>query len=149
MYATILVPLDGSRRAEAIMPHAKTLATCFGAKVIILQVVEPAYIPSDPASYLPELESELNEHRKREAENYLQSWKQRLSSQEIEAEVKVEMGPIVETIIKVSQEENVDLIAMASHGRSGFSRVIYGSVANGVLQKIDRPIFLVRSIEKE
>jgi nucleotide-binding universal stress UspA family protein len=149
MYATILVPLDGSRRAEAIMPHAKTLATCFGAKVIILQVVEPAYIPSDPASYLPELESELNEHRKREAENYLLSWKQRLSSQEIEAEVKVEMGPIVETIIKVSQEENVDLIAMASHGRSGFSRVIYGSVANGVLQKIDRPIFLIRSIEKD
>ena len=149
MYATILVPLDGSRRAEAIMPHAKTLATCFGAKVIILQVVEPAYIPSDPASYLPELESELNEHRKREAENYLLSWKQRLSSQEIEAEVKVEIGPIVETIIKVSQEENVDLIAMASHGRSGFSRVIYGSVANGVLQKIDRPIFLIRSIEKD
>ena len=149
MYATILVPLDGSRRAEAIMTHAKTLATCFCAKVIILQVVEPAYIPSDPASYLPELESELNEHRKREAENYLLSWKQRLSSQEIEAEVKVEIGPIVETIIKVSQEENVDLIAMASHGRSGFSRVIYGSVANGVLQKIDRPIFLIRSIEKD
>jgi nucleotide-binding universal stress UspA family protein len=149
MYERILVPLDGSRRAEAIMPHLKTLAHCFGAKVIILQVVEPAYIPSDPASYLPELESELNEHRKREAENYLHSWKQRLGSQEIEAEVKVEMGPVVETIIKVSQDENVDLIAMASHGRSGFSRVIYGSVANGVLQKIDRPILLIRSIEKD
>lgn len=149
MYERILVPLDGSRRAEAIMPHLKTLAHCFGAKAIILQVVEPAYIPSDPASYLPELESELNEHRKREAENYLLSWKQRLGSQEIEAEVKVEMGPVVETIIRVSHDENVDLIAMASHGRSGFSRVIYGSVANGVLQKIDRPIFLIRSIEQE
>jgi len=149
MYERILVPLDGSRRAEAIMPHLKTIAHCFGAKVIILQVVEPAYIPSDPASYLPELESELNEHLKREAEKYLLSWKDRLGSQEIEVEVKVEMGPVVETIIKVSQDEDVDLIAMASHGRSGFSRVIYGSVANGVLQKIDRPIFLIRSIEKD
>lgn len=149
MYARILVPLDGSRRAEAIIPHLKTLAHCFGAKIILLQVVEPAYIPSDPASYLPELESELNEHRKSEAENYLLAWKQRLGSQEIEAEVKIEMGPVVETIIKVSQDENVDLIAMASHGRSGFSRVIYGSVANGVLQKIDRPLFLIRSIEKD
>ena len=149
MYATILVPLDGSQRAEAIMPHLKTLAHCFGARVIILQVVEPAYIPSDPASYLPELESELNEHRKLEAENYLLSWKQRLNSQGIEAEMKVEMGPIVETIIKVARAENVDLIAMASHGRSGLSRVIYGSVANGVLQKVDRPLFLIRSIESD
>lgn len=149
MYKKLLVPLDGSRRAEAILPHVKTLANCFGAKVILLQVVEPAYIPSDPASYLPELESELNEHRKLEAENYLLSWKKSLSSQKIEADVKVVIGPVVDKIIGVAQEESVDLIAMASHGRSGFSRVIYGSVANGVLQKIDRPLFLVRAIEKD
>lgn len=149
MYTKILVPLDGSRRAEAILPHVKTLAHCFGAMVILLQVIEPAYIPSDPASYLPELESELNAHRKLEAEDYLRTWEKRLDNLKINAQVKVEMGPVVEKIIKVAQGEDVDLIAMASHGRSGFSRVIYGSVANGVLQKIDRPLFLVRAIEKD
>jgi nucleotide-binding universal stress UspA family protein len=52
---------------------------------------------------------------------------------------------VVETVISVAQRENADLIAMASHGRSGMSRVFYGSVAAGVLQQIDRPMLLIRS----
>jgi len=51
----------------------------------------------------------------------------------------------VETIISVAQRENADLIAIASHGRSGLSRVFYGSVAAGIMQKIDRPILIIRA----
>ena len=49
------------------------------------------------------------------------------------------------TILDIAVEEEVDLLAMASHGRSGLSRVFYGSVSAGVLQRIDRPLLLVRS----
>ena len=56
-------------------------------------------------------------------------------------------GPIVEEIIKVANHEQVDLIAMVSHGRTGLSRVFYGSIAAGVLHRIDRPLLLVRSLE--
>jgi nucleotide-binding universal stress UspA family protein len=52
---------------------------------------------------------------------------------------------VVEGIIAVAASEEVDLIAMASHGRGGLARVFYGSVAAGVLQRIDRPLLLIRS----
>jgi nucleotide-binding universal stress UspA family protein len=57
----------------------------------------------------------------------------------------VESGNVVETIIRVAAEESADLIAMASHGRGGLSRVFYGSVAAGTLQQVDRPLLLIRS----
>jgi nucleotide-binding universal stress UspA family protein len=52
---------------------------------------------------------------------------------------------VVEAILKAAEQENVDLIAMSSHGRSGLSRVFYGSVAAGLLQRIDRPLLIIRS----
>jgi nucleotide-binding universal stress UspA family protein len=55
-------------------------------------------------------------------------------------------GPIVEEIINIADRENVDLIAMASHGRTGLPRAFYGSVAAGILHRIDRPLLLVRSV---
>ena len=52
---------------------------------------------------------------------------------------------VVKAIIDAAERENADLVAMASHGRSGLSRAFYGSVAAGVLQRIDRPLLLIRS----
>lgn len=57
----------------------------------------------------------------------------------------IAQGPVVETIINVAEKEKADLIAIASHGRTGLSRVFYGSVASGLLHSIDRPLLLVRS----
>ncbi len=56
-------------------------------------------------------------------------------------------GPPVEAIIAMAKEENVDLIALASHGRSGLARVFYGSVAAGILHRADRPLLLIRASE--
>ena len=63
----------------------------------------------------------------------------------IASEAHVVHGPVVETIIKIAERESVDLIAMASHGRTGLQRVFYGSVAAGVLHRADRPLLLIRS----
>ncbi len=145
MYESILVPLDGSGRAEKILPHVVSLAQCYGAKVTFLQVIEltPMLIVDYglPGGILPE----LVEQTKTEAEAYLISWKDKFTEKDIETSVRVEQGPIVESIIKVAEEENADLIAMASHGRTGLSHVFYGSVASGVLHRADRPLLLIRS----
>jgi nucleotide-binding universal stress UspA family protein len=63
----------------------------------------------------------------------------------LHVEVFAEEGPVVRTILDVAQRENVDLIAMASHGRTGLARVYYGSVAAGVLHQVDRPLLLIRA----
>ena len=145
MYKKILVPLDGSTRAEAILPHVEDLASCYDATVVLLQIVEPIVAYSSPYDAYPELSMDHSERRTEEANEYLASWAARLAEKAIETVVRSEHGPVVKTILAVASEEEADLLAMASHGRSGLSRVFYGSVSAGVLQRIDRPLLLVRS----
>lgn len=148
MYKRILVPLDGSSRAEAIIPHVEDLARCYGAKVIFLQVLEPDPIlvgPYDAQALV--MSAEDTEERLSEIDSYLAGWEGEFRAKAIEAKRVVARGPVVGNIINAAERENVDLIAMASHGRSGLSRVFYGSVAAGVLQRVERPILLVRARE--
>ena len=63
----------------------------------------------------------------------------------IEARIRVEHGSVVDAIINAAEREGANLIAMASHGRTGLARAFYGGVAAGVLHRVDRPLLLVRS----
>lgn len=146
MYKTILVPLDGSVRAEAILPHVEDMALRYKARVVFLQVIEPTppiAIGMDMAYVSPETYD--LEKRTREAEAYLTSRQGEFRQKGIETRTTIAHGPVVETIINVAEYSHADLIAMASHGRTGLSRVFYGSVAAGVLHRIDRPLLLIRS----
>jgi len=146
MYKAILVPLDGSKRAEVILPHVEELAQHFEAKVILLEVVEPSTPLTTPQGTLMDIEAVDREAEY--AENYLASLQGELSTRGLSVTRYIEYGPVVETIISVAEREDADLIAMASHGRTGLARVFYGSVAAGVLQRIDRPLLLIRSQEE-
>jgi nucleotide-binding universal stress UspA family protein len=145
MYNTILVPLDGSGRAEAILPHVEDLAHRFQAKVIFMQIVEPVVIVGGPHEFYGQMYKEQMEQNTEAAKSYLTRWQGEFREKGIEAKIRVENGSVVETIISVAKDESADLIAMASHGRSGLANVFYGSVAAGVLHRIDRPLLLVRS----
>ena len=142
MYKTILVPLDGSRRAEAILPHVEQLALHFKAKVILMQVIEPFYLTGEAVAPLSQLELDRWE---KDAQAYLIARQHEFQDKGIMTQVRVSQGPVVEMISHVAEAEDADLIAIASHGRSGLSRVFYGSVAAGVLQRVDRPLLLIRS----
>jgi nucleotide-binding universal stress UspA family protein len=148
MFKTILVPVDGSRRAEAILPHVEDLAQQSQGKLVLLQVVEPpTYITNEPGGMLPVLDDELFRELLHDAETYLARVQGGLRSKGIEAKTRVGVGSVVSQIMKAAQEEQADLIAMASHGRTGLTRVFYGSVAVGVLHVVDRPLLLVRCNE--
>ncbi len=145
MYKVILVPLDGSERAEAILPHVDDLARCYQAKVVFLQVVEPEPLIIGPDVVYPMINQDMMEERTKTAETYLATKQAEFRARGIEVETYVVHGPVVEEIITYADRTKADLIAMASHGRTGLSRVFYGSVAAGVLNKVDRPLFLIRS----
>ena len=145
MYKIILVPLDGSERAETILPHADDLARCYRAKVIFLQVIEPEPLIVGPDVVYPIVNQEMVAERTKAAESYLAKRRAEFEERGIEVETYVAHGPVVEEIINRAERSKVDLIAMASHGRTGLSRVFYGSVAAGILHKVDRPLFLIRS----
>jgi len=145
MYKTILVPLDGSSRAERIIAHVEDMALRYHATVVLLQVVSPIIPVMDPDAFLLELGIDEIKARVKEAESYLEEMQRKLNKKGIDVRTTVEHGSVVEVIIHAAQREHVDLIAMASHGRGGLSRVFYGSVAAGVLQHVDRPLLLIRS----
>jgi nucleotide-binding universal stress UspA family protein len=148
MYKTILVPLDGSKRAESILPHVERLAMHYHATLIFLQVVEPPPLIVGPEGDITLHQQEM-ERWVNKAEDYLAATKGKFQEKGIETRTHVAHGPVVEAIITTAEREGADLIAIASHGRSGLSQVFYGSVAAGVLHRIDRPLLLIRSRGEE
>ena len=145
MYKKILVPLDGSERAEAILPHVKNLALRFKAKVIFFIVIEPRhFIEHDEISYTSTYE-EKRDHQIKETESYLASLLEQFRQEGIKVQTLIGDGPVVKAILDAAKSESADLLAMASHGRSGLSRTFYGSISAGVLQRIDRPLLIIRS----
>jgi nucleotide-binding universal stress UspA family protein len=144
MYEKILVPLDGSRRAEAILPHVQKIARMGQSTVLLMKALQDKMrVGTSPTQ--TQITSGEEEQRKKSAEVYLENLTEELRRMDIKAESKVVYGSPVETIIKVAEEDKADLIAIASHGRSGLGRVFYGSIAAGVLQAVDRPLLVIRS----
>ena len=148
MYHKILVPLDGSKRAEKILPHVEEMAIRYKAKVILLQVVEYKAITTSEGAYITLSDLEFDE-AKQEAETHLKGIQGEFREKNIASRTHVINGPVVEGIISMAAQEGVDLIALASHGRGGLSRVFYGSVAAGLLHRVDRPMLIIRSRKTE
>jgi nucleotide-binding universal stress UspA family protein len=143
MYTQILVPLDGSARAEKILAHVEELALKYGAGVCVIQVVEPIVTVSSADVFVPDTDSLAA--KMEAAQTYLDAVKQRLGQKGVEVRTRVISGSIVEAICQTAEIEKADLIAMASHGRTGAARVFYGSVAAGVLHRVDRPLLIIRA----
>jgi nucleotide-binding universal stress UspA family protein len=141
----ILVPLDGSRLAEAALGPACVWAQRLNAELILLQVVLwPPYVSSDAAKLL-QLDPAAMVAT---AEQYLNEVARRRRAETIQVRCRAVLGRPVPTIItRVAFEEAVDLIAMSTHGRSGLARLVLGSVATGMVQRTDVPLLVVRPRE--
>jgi nucleotide-binding universal stress UspA family protein len=149
MYQTILVPLDGSKRAEAILPQVESLARQHNAKVIFLEVVKPQglYVPPKPGQI--EFDSLDERPRLKKVRRYLEVKQGFFQTKGLKAEIRAEEGPIVATIVNVADREQADLIVMTSQGRTGWSRLFHGSVAADVLDQADQSVLLIQSKDNE
>ena len=147
----ILVPLDGSREAEVVLPHVEALAKQWGAElveVVLLRVCKPPAVSSD---YPPDMPLSWEEHLeqetlkcKLEAGPYLAGVEKRLKQSGLRVSIKVLAGKPAEKISSYGDENDFSLITMVIHGRSGISRWAYGETAETVMLKAFTPIFLVR-----
>ncbi len=149
MYKMILVPLDGSKRAEQILPHVEEIARCMEATIVVMQVLETQLVFSGLEMAEQEAAFEAYKKELSTAEHYVAEIQAKLREKGLHCQARVEHGSVVQSIIRVSRQTDVDLIAMASHGRTGLSRVFYGSVAAGVLHLTDRPILVIRAEGEE
>jgi len=150
MYKKILVPLDGSKLAECVLPHVGGLAACLpGVEVILVSVTERISgfrVMDDYSQPLGErLVPEAVGKEDREARKYLDRIAKTLEGKGIKVLTEVLMGKPAEEIALFATNEGCDLIVMASHGRSGPSRWTHGSVTEKVFRAISAPILVVRA----
>lgn len=147
MYRKILVPLDQSERSEAIFPHVVDLAKIHGSEIILLGVVEPSVELVGAAPHpLPIIVDPQDTNRLvASVEHYLQNKTSELKLKGVKVSNVVKTGRVVETIVSEANESGVDLIAMASHGRTGLAGAIVGSVTMGVLHHTSKPMLVIRS----
>ena len=143
MYRTILIPLDGSSRAEKVLAHVEKLALALDARLILLHVAEHPAVRVGPEGAAPY--HEVARSAEREMATYLAARQGELREKSVAVKVRVEHGPVAERILDAAEREGADLIAMTSHGRTGLARVFYGSVAAAVLHRVDRPLLLIRA----
>lgn len=138
MLERILVPLDGSEVAEAILGQVCRLLRLNDASVILFEAVP---VPVQPGVEYAPLLSDL----KAEAERYISALEGQLAKEGVKSRGVVRVGGEATAILDAAKEEKATMIAMATHGRSGFSRFVFGSVAEKVMRASEVPVLMVRS----
>jgi nucleotide-binding universal stress UspA family protein len=126
--SSVLVPLDGSPFAEAVLPYAENLAERLGLEVVLVQALR-----SD------------EQEAAREASRYLENIAERLGGVGIKARWEIITGDAAQEIAKMAQQTPDTMIALASHSRSGISRWVTGSVAEELLRESGNPVLVISS----
>ncbi len=147
MYQHVMVPLDGSELAECVLPHVEAIGTgCNVARVTLVRVVPPLKLHGGVESSLsPEARHKLEDGGKEIARQYLEEKAQELHDKGLATETAVLFGGIVHELIEFVSAHEVDLIVMATHGRSGVSRLFLGSIADRTLRASPVPVLMVRA----
>jgi len=147
MYTKILVPLDGSDLAEKVLPHAIALAKGSGAEVTLATVVELNLgAAGAKLDAFPQAAAEQKMALRGEAMVYLQKVQRDLKDQGVRTDAVVLDGDVAIQIITYAEQKGFDLIAMATHGRSGIDRFLMGSIAEKVVRSTLKPVLLIRAI---
>lgn len=147
MYQKVLVPLDGSELAECVLPHVESLAKgCQVKSIVFVRVAEPVNLDIREYQNLNDKAWKLieSEHKKN-AQKYLQELVKRLKYPDVKLEIKALVGGVADSIADYASENQVDLIVIATHGRSGIGRWVWGSTADRILRSACVPVLMVRA----
>jgi nucleotide-binding universal stress UspA family protein len=140
MYRHILIPTDGSEPAERGVAHGLALAKSLGAKVSVIFVVEPF---SEMSGRFLEVVARYAELRKEQATSVLDRAANAAKEAGLSCEtIQVENEQPHQAIIAAASDKGCDLIVMSSHGRSGLSELLVGSVTNKVLTQAKTPVLV-------
>ncbi len=143
MYKKILVPLDGSELAECVLPHVESIARGCGTSSVVFIRAVPPYEAEAYSSYV------LDKANVKKINDLAEGYIKKIASQARYDGVKVSgeiiMGSPADIIADYATKNEVDLIVIATHGRSGVSRWVWGSVADRVLRSACVPVLMIRA----
>lgn len=146
MFNKILVCLDGSALSEQILPFAAAQAEHFASEMVLLQVIGLGGAISAPGIEAVPIAVPLDQIPQEEASarEYLEVVAKPLRQKGLNVETMTLIGSPGECVVKYSEENGFDLVALATHGRSGLGRLVFGSVADHIIRKSRRPILLIK-----
>ncbi len=143
-YTKVLVPLDTSDWAERALPHASEIARANNAELVLLHVIQTHTSEYTPQVTLAGMD-ELSDQNTAQVKAYLQGLRNQLKIEGVKAHYAiVESRKPAETICEFASEEDIDLIVMSTHGRTGLARFLFGSIAHKIMQTVRVPVMLVR-----
>ena len=149
MYKKILVPLDGSELAECVLPHVESIAKgCGVGTVMFVRVVEPVQIPlgaEKTFAFSPKVWKQMESESIAAAKNYLSQLMNRVKYDGVNIQSEVLTGGrAADMIAGYATKGEVDLIIISTHGRSGITRWVWGSVADRILHSACVPVLMIR-----
>ncbi len=146
MYEKIMVPLDGSELAECVLPHVEGLIKgCHVSNVVFVRVVEPITAPVGNVYIGREESRERESTRKSAVKDYLNQTVDRLKHEGTELHSEVLVGRVADSLADYTEKNDIDLIVIATHGRSGVTRWVRGSIADKILRSSNAPVLMVRA----
>lgn len=155
MFKNILVPLDGSEVAEVVLNTARDLAMALKAHVSVVRVVDVSAITRSivPASgemgvITQEIQDMIDEAvgaELKEAEDYLAGASRKLQAAGVEVSTEIRQGVAGEELLAAIEEDHIDVACIATHGRSGISRTIFGSVADQLIRESGKPVLVIKA----
>ena len=152
MYKKVMVPLDGSKLAECVLPQLETITKGCAEmpEIVLISAVEPISVPvGREVSHFSSLDQvkDYEAHQKSDAEKYLKDRVAYLSQRGIKARAETVFGRAGEALTRYANSGSFDLIIIATHGRSGITRLVWGSVAEHILRTVNVPVLMVRAIK--
>jgi nucleotide-binding universal stress UspA family protein len=148
MYQKVMVPLDGSELAECVLPHVESIAKGGQVKsVVFVRVVQPLYLLSawDGYALSGKEVQRIEEGQLAAARDYLRQLVAKIKYDGVNIGYNAIWGNVVDSLVDYAEKNNVDLIVIATHGRSGISRWAWGSVADRILRSARMPVLMVRA----
>lgn len=142
MFERILVPVDGSEPSRNAADHALELAAEQGATVHALYVVEPVAVTEGGTG-------QVIEAMQSTGESIVSELGDRAEAKDVTAITDVETGVAHRTILEYADENDVDLIVMGTHGRTGIGRYLLGSVTEKIVRLSDVPVLTIRPKDED
>jgi len=157
MYKKIMVPMDGSNLAESVLPHVESVVRgCSAPEVVFIRVVEPVHLPvgtitDGGAAYTSRdaaRDREISDAHNREvAADYLKKLISQVKFGIATVSSVVLQGEesVAEELAGYAKNNDIDLVIISTHGRSGMSRLVWGSTADNLLRNVCTPVLMVRA----
>jgi nucleotide-binding universal stress UspA family protein len=148
----VLIPLDGSPFSESAFPHVVELTKNTNKEILLLHICEPPIVPSygsrpiNPTweKYRDDMWGETEKLSTTYLKKTMAALKKRGIKKIKSRVIKAQSREVARTIMQISKEENIDLIIIATQGRTGASSWVYGSIANRIVEESSQPILLIR-----